>query len=284
MRNRKLNGSESFRNLARQGLHGSVDARVFRKREKHTCLWCGEEIHPDSSICCICGRVTHSLAGKDPRIAARTAPLAIASLILSSLSFLIVPGVTAIIFGNRALAKIRKDPIRLKGVPLAKTGLLLAYVGTGLGLFLLVFYGYPNYLRYRETVRENAAIHSVQILNIALETYAATYEKGFPESLSQLGPPPPGASLDSNAAGMVWASLAFGRDSDYTFTYTITSRDAHGYPAAYAINANPARASRRDDDHFFTDQNQLIRKAKFHGASISSPVVVADSEEPLDLH
>jgi uncharacterized protein DUF4190 len=271
--------------MARQGFHRIVDARVLVKREKKICPWCGEDIHLDSLICYICGRLTHSPARKDPGIAATTNTLALAILILSCLSFLIVPGVMAIAFGHVALAKIRKDPIRLKGGPLARAGLLLAYIGTGLGLFFLVFYGYPSFLRYRETVRENAAIQSLQILNVALQTYAETYGKGFPESLSQLGPPPADARIDSQAAGLVRPSLASGRDSEYTFTYTIISRNGQGHPAAYTINANPPKSScSRECQLFFTDQNQLIREAQFHAASIESPLIIADSAEPVELH
>jgi hypothetical protein len=73
----------------------------------------------------------------------KTEPLAIWSLVLSIVSLLccgFVLGVPGVVCGHLALSNIRKDP-SLQGRGMALAGVIIGYVGIGLWLIYVIFFG-----------------------------------------------------------------------------------------------------------------------------------------------
>ena len=149
-------------------------------------------------------------------------------------------------------------------------GLILGYLGITSIPFLAMVLGFPPW-GSEDSRNQAAAVQNLGTLNIALQTYAASYGKGFPEQLRQLGPPTGDAALDVNASGFVAPALASGKSSGYTLSYNVTGRDADGRPIAYSIHADPAGREASGQPHFFTDQTQLIRTEANRLATAGSP-------------
>lgn len=241
------------------------------------CPSCGEPTDADRLICCACGRIVQPFQGGDctqVTQAQSRSRKALASLILGCFSFLLVPGLAAVVLGHIARLEIGKSRNALQGRGFATAGLILGYLGLMAAPLLLVLRGFPGNLHTSQTLREDSAVNSLRVLNIALQAYAATYGKGFPEKLSQLGPPQWDESLDSNASGFVAGRLASGSDGSYRFVYAVTAREAKGFPVAYAISADPnPSGAAMNMRHFYTDQTQVIRADQLHPASANSPSV-----------
>jgi type II secretory pathway pseudopilin PulG len=274
-----LNKPETLGEFERSGRGPSQGGGVHASHVPATqaCPACGELIHSDSLICCVCGQILQLSQGgdcaQDPLSQPRSRK-ALASLILGCFSFLLLPGLAAVILGHIARAEIRKSRGAPRSRGYATTGLLLGYLGLVGAPLLLALYGFPGKLRTSPASKEDSAVNSLRVLNIALQAYAATYGKGFPEKLSQLGPPQWDESLNAHASGFVARSLALGRADRYSFVYTVTSRDPDGFPLTYTITADPDQESAAEGSrHFFTDQTQAIRSEQLHPATASSPPV-----------
>ncbi len=253
--------------------HASLDLAL------RPCPACGEPVHLDAPVCGVCGQAlpwTGLADLKEIQFPARTSGKALACLILGCASFLLLPGLAAAVLGHRALSEIKRSAGRLKGRRLAWSGLALGYLGLlGVPAWLL-FSGVHLPWHDPALAKEDRAITSLRMLDIALQAYAATYGNGFPESLSQLGPPTGQAPLDSNSSGFVSSDLASGRTFGYGFTYVVTGRDATGHPNAYAIRADPPASASPSLPHFFTDQTQVIRVSQGRPATYESPAAVTE--------
>ena len=78
-----------------------------------------------------------------PASGAKTEPLAIWSLVLSSLSLVccgFILGIPGVVCGHLALSKLQKDP-QLQGKGLATAGLVIGYVAIAFWLIYVVFFG-----------------------------------------------------------------------------------------------------------------------------------------------
>lgn len=95
-------------------------------------------------------------------------------------------------------------------------------------------------------------------LNTALFVYAKTYSKGFPASLSPLGPPPAESKKPSeNGADLVVKELAAGEFNGYVFTYTPKEKNSAGQFTKYTIVARPQKWQ-EGAWSYFTDQSAAI--------------------------
>ncbi len=193
--------------------------------------------------------------------------MAVTSLILSFFSLLLIPGLLAIVLGHVSRRKIKRSAGKLKGRSVAFAGLVLGYLGVG--AFIAI--GIPNSLRTRKAAGQQSAVGNLRILNTNAITYAATYGRGFPSSLSALGPPQAGKREDAERAYLIDEVLASGRKSGYVFTYRVTATDDKGFPSAYTINADPADADSTGENHYFTDESGVIRWERDHPANKDSP-------------
>ena len=107
------------------------------------CTNCGSANAPDAGYCVKCGQplktaAVPALPAPGSALAARTHPLAVASLLLGFLSLFPVFGILAVIFGHVARSQIRKSPGQQKGAGMALAGLILGYLGLGFVLFLIL--------------------------------------------------------------------------------------------------------------------------------------------------
>jgi hypothetical protein len=226
---------------------------------------------------------------------------ATASLILGLFSFVPVVGLLAVIFGHLAKASILRSRGRLLGKGMAAGGLVLGYLGLGFwviyGLSVLV---HPVLPSTRMAENEQSAVRLLHTVNIAAETYASTYNHGFPPSLASLGLPKtknPNASIDEitkavseKAAGFITDMEASGTYRGYRFTYvagkviiestrsTISSSgrtwpDKSERIDAYTVNSAPVTPGTTGEKHFFTDESKVIRVEMGKEATAESPPI-----------
>lgn len=109
-----------------------------------------------------------------------------------------------------------------------------------------------------QAVESEAAVAAdLRTINTAQVSYSITYpENGYANSLAKLGPPPEGASPDSNHAGLVNAIVASGEDHGYHF---LLQPSGEGITSAYTVTASPANGVGRI---FCTNQLAVIHVAK----------------------
>ncbi|MGH9668711.1 MAG: DUF4190 domain-containing protein [Terriglobales bacterium] len=242
------------------------------------CAHCGTANADDAGYCQKCGQPLEtsaipSLAAPTPAPAARTSPLAIASLILSFFSLFPMIGILAVVFGHISRAQIRKSAGQLKGSGMALAGLILGYGGIAFLVFLLVVSLPEMMMVDRPATNESSAVGSLRTLNTSAITYAATYPKrGFPTTLAQMGPPVEGAQPDEDHAYLIEAVLASGERSGYRFTYVSSDTNRDGITDAYAAHADPL-APGTGKRHFFTDESGVIRFESGRPAGPNSPVL-----------
>lgn len=116
---------------------------------------------------------------------------------------------------------------------------------------------------------------------------AETYQKGFgnyPETLQQLGPPPPQVGASPDAADQIDSELAAGSKENYRFQYRSFSSslnpDEH-----FEILATPIEYGPGGKRSFFLDSSGVLRGADKHGTSANaqdprvSEIVVKQPEE-----
>lgn len=99
------------------------------------CTNCGTQMSDAATACPQCGHPRGL-----PGTGRRTEGTAIASLILGIAGLImcpLIPSIIAIILGSQARTKIANDP-SLDGEGLAKTGVILGWVGIGLTALLIV--------------------------------------------------------------------------------------------------------------------------------------------------
>ncbi len=242
-----------------------------------SCPSCGSPTSADARLCPSCGRdLTVASAGTGPGstppqpVEAKTSGMAVASLVLSLFSLLLIPGVLAIVFGHVSRGKIKRAAGKLKGGGVALVGLFFGSLGVAalvIGAIVI-----PNtFDSHQRSANQASAVGSLRTLNTAEVTYASTYNRGFASSLTALGPQLAGKPEDAERAGLIDEVLASGRKSRYVFTYRVTASDDRGFPSAYTINADPVDAGMRGEGHFFSDQSGVIRRERDRPANKDSP-------------
>jgi uncharacterized protein DUF4190/zinc ribbon protein len=101
------------------------------------CTYCGQQISDAAVMCPKCGHPQQTSAAPGYR---RTESLAVASLVLGIAGFVVCPfvcSIIAVVLGNQAKAKLRADP-GLEGEGMARAGVILGWVGVGVGVLLIV--------------------------------------------------------------------------------------------------------------------------------------------------
>jgi type II secretory pathway pseudopilin PulG len=157
---------------------------------------------------------------------------------------------------------------------MALAGLILGYFGVALIPFLIIAaIAIPNLLRARIAANQASAVGSLRTLNTAAITYATTYNKGYPASITALGPPLGTAVPDADAAGLIDERLASGTKSGYVFTYSPGEKDDHGRVGTYTIRADPLTPGTTGQNHYFTDQTGVIRQETDRPANEQSPPI-----------
>ena len=127
--------------------------------------------------------------------APKTSGMAIASLVLGVLSFLmcsIFTGIPAIICGHVARKRIRNSGGTLTGDGLGLAGLIVGYVNLGFSLLfipLLVAIAVPNFVKARDMAQRNNCIMNLRQIDGAKEQWAL-------EKNQQEGAQPTAADLD----------------------------------------------------------------------------------------
>jgi type II secretory pathway pseudopilin PulG len=119
--------------------------------------------------------------------------------------------------------------------------------------------------------REEAAVQTLRDLAGAIQTYNRAWGK-LPESLSVLGPAPPG-QISPEQAALVSADLAAGKQDGYVYRYRINP-DASGNDTKFELAATPEKYGPNGRRSFFIDSEGRIHGDDKHG-------VVATPEDPL---
>ncbi len=241
------------------------------------CPNCAKEIQDDVSVCPVCN---HQLAAAPAPVPpapeeARTSGKAVASLLLSFFSFLLFPGILAVVLGHISRSEIRKSSGRLKGAGVALAGLILGYAGIVFLPFLLIIaaIAIPNLLRARLAANEASAVGCLRTINTAVVVYKSSYRRGFPVSLLAMGPATTGKTPSADAADLIDETLVSGIRSGYRFSYAVTQLDENGLPTAYEVHADPVVPGNTGFKHFYTDQTGVIRIDRAGPANQNSPPV-----------
>lgn len=237
------------------------------------CPSCASPIPADARSCPSCGRdltVSNAapVAGPTPAlpVEAKTSGMAVASLILSFFSLLVIPAVLAIVFGHVSRAKIKRSAGKLKGGGLALAGLVLGY----LFILIIVAVAIPNLLRSKKSASGWSAVGGLRAINTTEVTYSVTYNTGYSTSLRELGPPREGEP-SASAAGLIDSVLAGGTKDGYVFRYTPGPR-VEGRIDTYTLTAQPIEGCGTGNGNcYFTDDTGVIRQ------NSTAPATQADS-------
>jgi type II secretory pathway pseudopilin PulG len=119
--------------------------------------------------------------------------------------------------------------------------------------------------------REEAAVQTLRDLAGAIQTYNRAWGK-LPESLSDLGPAPPG-QISPEQAALVSAELAAGKQNGYVYRYRINP-DKNGNDTKFELAATPEKYGQNGHRSFFLDSDGRVHGDDKHG-------VVATPEDPL---
>jgi hypothetical protein len=116
--------------------------------------------------------------------------------------------------------------------------------------------------------REAEAIAALRKLADAAETYRRAFGK-LPETLAQLGPPPP-EGISPAAAGLVDAELAAGKKGGYVFQYLFLPAKGEGAEARFELTAAPAEYGKTGRRSFFLDSSATLRGGDKMGAAATA--------------
>jgi hypothetical protein len=115
--------------------------------------------------------------------------------------------------------------------------------------------------------RERGAMDNLKVLADAVDTYRSAFGK-LPDSLAQLGPSKGGASPD--AANLLDAGLASGKEDGYTFRYIVRS-SPEGSSPSFELAAIPSEYGKSGRRSFL-----LGADGKIHGADKRGAVATPD--------
>ena len=127
--------------------------------------------------------------------APKTSGMAVASLVLGILSFVmcsVFTGIPAIICGHISRSRIRSSAGTLTGDGLGLAGLIMGYVNLAFSLMLIplmMAIAIPNFVKARETAQRNTCIATLRQIDGAKEQWAI-------EKNQQEGAQPTAADLD----------------------------------------------------------------------------------------
>lgn len=134
----------------------------------------------------------------------------------------------------------------------------------------------PNFLRSRTAANQASAIESIRVISTGEVTYSTTYGTGYSTSLAYLGPPAPGQSVSSTAAGLIDDILATGYKSGYSFIYTSSQYNAATNTwNGFTLQGNPATYGQTGSVYYYTDQNFVIH-ANSNNVASSTDIPVGD--------
>jgi hypothetical protein len=121
---------------------------------------------------------------------------------------------------------------------------------------------------------EKQASATLKTLITAQLSYASTYTSvGFADKLTKLGPPPPGAPVGQEHAGLIDAELANGSRNGYQFSLQAESQD--GIVSQYSITATPTNFSA--GNIYCTDATGAVRFSKSGDACTTNSHVVPNN-------
>jgi prepilin-type N-terminal cleavage/methylation domain-containing protein len=130
----------------------------------------------------------------------------------------------------------------------------------------------PNLLRSRIAANQASAVGSLRTLNTAEITYSSTYNVGFTQTMSYLGPTAANGNPTSTAAGLIDSILSTGDKSGYSFAYSAGASDATGRINTYSFTSVPITSS-TGTNYYYTDQSGVIRQNSTTTAtSTDSPI------------
>jgi len=126
--------------------------------------------------------------------------------------------------------------------------------------------------------REEAAVQTLRDLANAIETYNRAWGK-LPESLSDLGPAPPG-QISPEQAALVGAELAAGKQNGYVYRYRINP-DKNGNDTKFELAATPEKYGQNGHRSFFLDTDGRVHGDDKHGivATLEDPLIAGEKSE-----
>jgi type IV pilus assembly protein PilA len=129
----------------------------------------------------------------------------------------------------------------------------------------------PNYIHSKERANESGAVQNLRTLTTAETVYTTTYSIGYSTTLVQLG----GTSLtvDQNNAGLIDSVLATGTKAGYSFTYSVLTTDQNGEVTGFSVNADPVIPGQTGDQHYYTDESNIIRHNVTQAATANDPSI-----------
>ena len=131
----------------------------------------------------------------------------------------------------------------------------------------------PNLLRSRMAANEASAAGSERTIATSNVTFSTSYNQGFADALSALGPGA-GGGATSAQADLIDSTLAGGAKSGYTFSYV--SDPAGGSDPAtpnnsYTTTSTPTTVNTTGVSHFCVDASNVVRKDPAGGAAEVAP-------------
>jgi len=224
------------------------------------CPVCAKHSTLDATTCMWCHAPLPATPPLEPLFigAPSTNGKAIGSLICGIFFFFPPTAIAAVILGHKALREIRRSNGGQTGHGLATAGSILGYLGSSIGVLIIVAIAVPNLLRSKMAANEAAAVASLRTYDYALATYLRNCPQiGFPESLETLGP----GKGDCQRAQLLDSSLA-GRNpvrSGYTFRYSRSRLGTMGNVIGFSITAVPVTPGSTGVRYFYTDETGIIR-------------------------
>jgi len=140
----------------------------------------------------------------------------------------------------------------------------------------------PNLLRSRMAANESSAAGSLRTIATSNVTYSTTYNIGYAQELSKLGPGAGGAASSDNA-DLVDSQLGDAggvhTKSGYNFTlYAANDADGDGVFDSFTSEGTPSNPNTTGVSHFCVDQTNVVRKDP--GATLNATTSGVNCDDP----